>query len=40
MGGEYTHNAWNLRELSHSNLFVIPLDERGEWYHYHHLFSD
>jgi hypothetical protein len=29
-----------LRELSHSNLFVIPLDEEGEWYRYHHLFSD
>src|SRR5829696_2508949 len=29
-----------LRELSHSNLFVIPLDGQGEWYRYHHLFSD
>jgi LuxR family transcriptional regulator, maltose regulon positive regulatory protein len=28
-----------LRELAHRNLFVIPLDERGEWYRYHHLFS-
>jgi len=29
-----------LRELAHSNLFVVPLDERGEWYRYHNLFSD
>jgi LuxR family transcriptional regulator, maltose regulon positive regulatory protein len=29
-----------LRELARSNLFVIPLDEQGEWYRYHHLFSD
>jgi LuxR family transcriptional regulator, maltose regulon positive regulatory protein len=29
-----------LRELARSNLFVVPLDERGEWYRYHHLFSD
>jgi LuxR family transcriptional regulator, maltose regulon positive regulatory protein len=29
-----------LRELAHSNLFVVPLDEHGGWYRYHHLFSD
>jgi LuxR family maltose regulon positive regulatory protein len=29
-----------LRELARSNLFVVPLDDRGEWYRYHHLFSD
>ena len=29
-----------LRELARSNLFVVPLDEPGEWYRYHHLFSD
>jgi LuxR family maltose regulon positive regulatory protein len=29
-----------LRELARSNLFVVPLDEQGEWYRYHHLFSD
>jgi LuxR family transcriptional regulator, maltose regulon positive regulatory protein len=29
-----------LRELARSNLFVVPLDERGEWYRYHNLFSD
>lgn len=29
-----------LRELARSNLFVVPLDGQGEWYRYHHLFSD
>jgi LuxR family transcriptional regulator, maltose regulon positive regulatory protein len=29
-----------LRELEHSNLLVVPLDDGGEWYRYHHLFAD
>ena len=29
-----------LRELARSNLFVVPLDEQGEWYRYHQLFSE
>jgi LuxR family maltose regulon positive regulatory protein len=29
-----------LRELANSNLFVVSLDEQGEWYRYHHLFSE
>ena len=29
-----------LRELASSNLFVVSLDEQGEWYRYHHLFSE
>jgi LuxR family transcriptional regulator, maltose regulon positive regulatory protein len=29
-----------LRELAYSNLFVVLLDEQGEWYRYHHLFSE
>jgi LuxR family transcriptional regulator, maltose regulon positive regulatory protein len=29
-----------LRELERWNLFVVPLDERREWYRYHHLFAD
>ena len=29
-----------LRELARSNLFVVPLDENGGWYRYHHLFSE
>jgi LuxR family maltose regulon positive regulatory protein len=29
-----------LNRLEHANLFVIPLDERRQWYRYHHLFAD
>ena len=29
-----------LREMERSNLFLIPLDDRREWYRYHHLFRD
>ena len=29
-----------LESLERSNLFVIPLDARREWYRYHHLFAD
>jgi len=29
-----------LEWLQASNLFVIPLDGRREWYRYHHLFRD
>src|SRR5215212_6329047 len=29
-----------LTEFSHANLFVVPLDERSEWYRYHNIFSD
>jgi LuxR family maltose regulon positive regulatory protein len=28
-----------LHELARSNLFLVPLGERVEWYRYHHLFS-
>lgn len=28
-----------LRALSRSNLFLIPLDDRGEWYRFHRLFA-
>jgi LuxR family transcriptional regulator, maltose regulon positive regulatory protein len=30
--------AQQLEALARSNLFVVPLDERREWYRYHHLF--
>ncbi len=26
--------------LDRSNLFLVPLDDRREWYRYHHLFAD
>lgn len=29
-----------LHELARSNLFVVSLDEEGEWFRYHHLFSE
>ncbi len=28
-----------LAALSRANLFLIPLDDRGEWYRFHHLFA-
>jgi LuxR family transcriptional regulator, maltose regulon positive regulatory protein len=28
-----------LGEIERSNLFLVPLDERREWYRYHHLFG-
>ena len=30
----------SLDALARSNAFVIPLDDRREWYRYHHLFAD
>ena len=33
-------SAARLRELERSNLFVVPLDDRREWYRYHQLFAD
>ncbi len=29
-----------VRELHDQNLFTIPLDEKGEWFRYHHLFQE
>lgn len=29
-----------LEQLQRGNLFLIPLDEKREWYRYHHLFAD
>jgi LuxR family maltose regulon positive regulatory protein len=29
-----------LEELAGSNLLLVPLDRRGQWYRYHHLFRD
>ena len=33
-------NPINLIELERANLFLISLDETGEWFRYHHLFAD
>jgi LuxR family maltose regulon positive regulatory protein len=37
---ERSDSATTLEGLAHANVFVVPLDRRGEWYRYHHLFSD
>ena len=29
-----------LEALERGNLFVVPLDDRRQWYRYHHLFAD
>ena len=29
-----------LEDLERSNLLLVPLDRRGDWYRYHHLFRD
>lgn len=33
-------SAQVLAELERSNLFLVPLDNRREWYRYHHLFGE
>ncbi len=37
---ERTDSDRMLEEINASNLFLVPLDRRGEWYRYHHLFRD
>jgi LuxR family maltose regulon positive regulatory protein len=29
-----------LERLERANLFLVPLDERRQWYRYHHLFAE
>ena len=36
---EVADGAAMLREIERSNLFLIPLDSKREWYRYHHLFQ-
>jgi LuxR family maltose regulon positive regulatory protein len=33
-------SAERLLEIERANLFLVPLDDRREWYRYHHLFGD
>jgi LuxR family transcriptional regulator, maltose regulon positive regulatory protein len=33
-------SAATLADVARSNLLLVPLDRRGEWYRYHHLFRD
>ena len=37
---ETTRSTATLESLVRSNGFVVPLDRRGEWYRYHHLFGE
>ena len=34
------HSASELEALRSANLFLVPLDDHGEWYRYHHLLRD
>jgi LuxR family maltose regulon positive regulatory protein len=38
LGG--SESAGRLAEAARRNLFVVPLDRRGEWYRYHHLVAE
>jgi LuxR family maltose regulon positive regulatory protein len=37
---ETTGSAQTLESLERRNCFVVPLDRKGEWYRYHHLFCE
>jgi LuxR family maltose regulon positive regulatory protein len=36
---EQQDSATMLEELSRTNLFLVPLDDEGGWYRFHHLFA-
>jgi len=38
--GQETAGQETLEYLERANLMVIPLDDKREWYRYHHLFAD
>ncbi|MHA7156335.1 LuxR C-terminal-related transcriptional regulator [Arthrobacter sp. TMN-50] len=35
-----TDSTQMLESLERANLFIVPLDDRRQWYRYHHLFAD
>jgi LuxR family maltose regulon positive regulatory protein len=35
-----SNSALRLVDLERANLFLVPLDERRQWYRYHHLFGE
>jgi LuxR family maltose regulon positive regulatory protein len=37
---EASGSAATLTDLARSNMLLVPLDRRGQWYRYHHLFRD
>jgi LuxR family maltose regulon positive regulatory protein len=38
--GEPIKGQAMLEDLEQKNLFVVPLDDKRQWYRYHHLFAD
>ena len=38
--GDRAAGAEILKRLEQANLFVVALDDQGDWYRYHHLFRD
>ncbi len=38
--GEHAAGAEILKQLEQTNLFVVALDDQGDWYRYHRLFRD
>jgi LuxR family maltose regulon positive regulatory protein len=36
---EQSGSVETLRRISHSNLFLVPLDDQGDWYRYHPVFA-
>ncbi|GAB4453329.1 MAG: hypothetical protein Kow0031_35610 [Anaerolineae bacterium] len=38
--GEDNSSAIILENLERANLFIVPLDDKRQWYRYHHLFAD
>lgn len=38
--GQQAAGAEILKRLEQTNLFVVALDDQGDWYRYHHLFRD
>src|SRR5919109_2823714 len=34
------HGQATIESLDRANLFLVPLDDRRQWYRYHHLFAD
>ncbi|HCB48065.1 MAG TPA: hypothetical protein DEP47_00725 [Chloroflexi bacterium] len=38
--GQHINSQEALAHLQRRNLFLISLDQKGEWYRYHHLFQD
>ena len=40
LGTTTNHSQAILAYLEDANLFIVPLDNRRQWYRYHHLFAD